>query len=214
LLGKPTLDAAKEFRARHSHDFDVRIRFLGVWDTVDAVGLPFFIGDLINVTVYRFKFPDLYLTPIVDRACQALALDDERESFSPLLWRQRPGDEARIEQVWFAGAHSNVGGGYPKQGMSLVTLDWMLSHAQRAGLHLRQDGLRLNPIDRESLRSHASVDDKLYDPRAGIGVFYRWKIRRIADLCARHELPVKIHSRVLERVAHATDDSTPGNRPA
>src|SRR5262245_35084912 len=213
-FGRPTLDAAKEFRKRFSHAADVKIRFLGVWDTVDAVGLPFFLGDVINMSIYRFKFPDLYLTPIVERACQALAIDDERESFRPLLWRQRPEDRERIEQVWFAGAHSNVGGGYPKQGMSLVALDWMLSHAQRAGLHLRQDGLRLNPVDRDSFRSHASVDDKLYDPRAGLGVFYRWKIRRIAAMCEEHSVPVRIHSTVLERIAHGTDDYAPGNIPS
>jgi uncharacterized protein (DUF2235 family) len=213
-FGTPTLDAAGEFKKRFSHDFDVKIRFIGVWDTVDAVGLPFFLGDLINVTIYRFKFPDLYLSPIVERACHALAIDDEREFFRPLLWRQRSQDRERIEQVWFAGAHSNVGGGYPKQGMSLVALDWMLSHAQRAGIHVRQDGLRLNRADQDSFRSHASVDDKLYDPRAGLGVFYRWKIRDIADLCRKHDAPVKVHVSVLERLAHGTDDYAPGNVPS
>jgi hypothetical protein len=213
VLGEPTPDAAGEFRKRVSFDIDVTIRFLGVWDTVDAVGLPFWIGDFINLTLYRFKFPDLRLTPIVERACQALAIDDERASFQPLLWQQQPGDTARIEQVWFAGAHSNVGGGYPKQGLSLVALDWMLAQAQRAGMRLGKDGLRLNDADRESFRSHASVDDKLYDPRAGLGVFYRWKIRDIAALCARHDAPVKVHVSVLERIAHSTDDYAPGNVP-
>jgi uncharacterized protein (DUF2235 family) len=210
----PTADAAADFKKQFSHDFDVKIRFLGVWDTVDAVGLPFFLGDLINVTIYRFKFPDLYLSPVVERACHALSIDDERESFRPLLWRQRPEDRERIAQVWFAGVHSNVGGGYPKQGMSLVALDWMLSHAQRAGVHLGQDGLRLNRADLESFRSHASIDDKLYDSRAGLGLFYRWKIRDIADICAKHDVPVQVHVSVLERLAHGTDDYAPGNVPS
>jgi uncharacterized protein (DUF2235 family) len=214
VFGAPTRSAAAEFRRRCSHDYDVKIRFLGVWDTVDAVGVPFFIGDFINAAIYRFKFPDLYLSPIVERACQALAIDDQRASFRPLVWHQRPDDQHRIEQVWFAGAHSNVGGGYPKQGMSLVALDWMLSHAQRAGMHRGEDGLRLNPADRESFRSHASSDDKLYDPRAGLGLFYRWKIRDIAELCAEHSVPIKLHITVLERLAHGTDDYAPGNLPS
>src|SRR5262249_88001 len=175
-----------------------------------------------NVTVYRFKFPDLYLTPIVDRACQALAIDDERESFSPLLWRQRPGDEARIEQVWFAGAHSNVGGGYPKQGMSLVALDWLLSEAERpldpapgeAANPAWLKGLRIYASERQSFREHASVDDKLYDPRAGAGMFYRWKIRDITSLCARNNVTPQVHISVLERIAHGTDDYSPGNLPS
>ena len=60
----------------------------------------------------------------MERACQALALDEERESFAPVLWNEaESASPGRIEQVWFAGVHSNVGGGYPKQGMSLVPLD-------------------------------------------------------------------------------------------
>jgi uncharacterized protein (DUF2235 family) len=206
LFGDPKLDAAREFRKRVAFDMDVKIRFLGVWDTVDAVGLPFWIGDFINLTLYRFKFTDLRLTPIVERACQALAIDDERESFQPLLWEQEPEDAARIEQVWFAGGHSNVCGGTPRQGMSLVALDWIMAYAERAGL-------RFNPIARRRISEHVNVDDKLYDPRAGLGSFYRWKIRDIARLCARHRVPVKVHLSVLERIAHATDDYAPGNIP-
>ena len=213
IFGTRPSDAA-DFKQRFSHDYDVKIRFVGVWDTVDAVGLPFFLGDLINVTLYRFKFPDTHLSPIVQRACQALAIDEERESFRPLLWRQRAEDAERIEQAWFAGSHSNVGGGYPKQGLSLVALDWMLSHAQRAGLSHNEDGLRFNTTDRDAFRSHASVDDKLYDPRVGLGLFYRWKVRDIAALCARDAVPVKVHVTVLERVAHGTDDYAPGNVPS
>lgn len=209
LVSRPSKDAGLEFKQQHAVMADVEIRFLGVWDTVDAVGLPFHISDIINALFYRFKFPDLHLTPIVQRACQALSIDDQRESFRPLLWRQAPEDVDRIEQVWFAGAHSNVGGGYPKQGMSLVALDWMLAEAHRAGGH----GLRIVEDDRTTFREHASVDDKLYDPRAGLGIFYRWKIRDIARLCADHGVVPKVHVSVLERVAHGTDDYAPGNVP-
>jgi hypothetical protein len=90
----------------------------------------------------------------------------------------------------------------------------MLSHAQRAGLHLGQDGLRLNAADRELFRSHASVDDKLYDSRAGLGAFYRWKMRDIEKLCRAHAVPIKVHLTVLERLAHGTDDYSPGNIPS
>jgi uncharacterized protein (DUF2235 family) len=209
LVSKPSKDAGREFKQQFAVTADVEIRFLGVWDTVDAVGLPFHISDIINALFYRFKFPDLQLTSIVKRACQALAIDDQRASFRPLLWQQSETDRERIEQVWFAGAHSNVGGGYPKQGMSLVALDWMLGEAHRAGGH----GLRLVANDRATFSEHASVDDKLYDPRAGLGIFYRWKIRDIARLCADHGVVPKVHVSVLERVAHGTDDYAPGNVP-
>jgi hypothetical protein len=77
-----------------------------------------------------------------------------------------------------------------------------------------QHGLRLNASERQSFREHASVDDKLYDPRAGLGFFYRWKIRDIDAMCKAHNIFPKVHVSVLERVAHGTDDYSPGNLPA
>jgi uncharacterized protein (DUF2235 family) len=213
LFGKPTRDAARNFKAQHSVLSDVRIRFLGVWDTVDAVGLPFHLGDVWNATVYRFKFPDHDLTSIVDGACQALSVDDPRRTFYPQLWNENGQDAKRITQVWFAGVHSNIGGGYPKQGMSLVALDFMLAEAERAGEPFNQQGLRVNQTERDYFRDHASVDDKLYDPRANLGIFYRWKIRDIAALCRNHNVQPKVHQTALERIAHGSDDYAPGNLP-
>jgi uncharacterized protein (DUF2235 family) len=213
-LVRPSTTKAATFKSRYSHPGDTRIRFVGVWDTVDAVGLPFHLGDVLNATVYRFKFPDHELSGIVDRACHALAIDDERQTFHPLMWTERPEDAGRVSQVWFAGAHSNVGGGYPKQGMSFVALDWMLDQAAQAGRPFNQHGLRLNASDRDWFREHASVDDKLYDPRTGLGVFYRWRIRDVEQICKAHGVRPKIHVSVLERIAHGTDDYSPGNLPA
>jgi hypothetical protein len=210
----PTKDAGKKFKDVHSVLPDVPIRFLGVWDTVDAVGLPFHIADVWNAMAYRFKFPDHDLSSIVQRACQALSVDDPRQSFYPQLWNEKAG-ESRITQVWFAGVHSNVGGGYPKQGMSLVPLDWMLAEAERAGEPFNQPGLRVDQVERTYYHDHANVDDKLYDPRSGLGVFYRWRIRNIGKLCSEHKIVrPKVHLTALERIAHGTEDYSPGNLPA
>src|SRR6266850_973433 len=84
---------------------------------------------MIDTVIYPFKFPNQRLSEHVKHAYHALAIDDERHSFHPLLWDQSIPSEnknQKIEQIWFAGAHSNVGGGYPKQGMSLVPLDWLM----------------------------------------------------------------------------------------
>lgn len=207
-------DAGRAFRDQRSHPNDVRVRFLGVWDTVDAVGLPFALAEVVNVTVHRFKFPDQRLSAIVDRACHALSIDDARQSFHPLMWNETAADSHRISQVWFAGAHSNVGGGYPKQGMSLVALDWMLEQAELAGKPFGEHGLRLNRGERVWFREHASGDDKLYEPRSGLGAFYRWKIRDIGSICARHNVQPKIHVSVMERIAHGTAGYAPGNLPS
>jgi len=197
---KRVIDA---FQRSHAVHTSVPIEFIGVWDTVDAVGMPFALASIVNRFVYQFKFPTSALGPAVKRAYHALSIDDARLAFEPVLWT---GPDERIEQVWFAGAHSNVGGGYPKQGMSLVALDWMLAHAEVAGL-------RLNRMDRELFRSHASVDDMLYDPRNGFGRFYRWSPRDIRKYCVRSGISPRIHLTVAERIAHATDDYAPGNLP-
>jgi uncharacterized protein (DUF2235 family) len=193
------------FKGRYTPFDEVKITFIGVWDTVDAVGLPFAIADTVNACLYQFKFPDCLLGGHVQHACHALSLDDDRQAFQPVLWTVNPGD-TRITQVWFAGVHSNVGGGYPKQGMSLVPLDWMLSHAV-------QYGLRLQTLDRDLFRGHASVDDMLYDPRAGLGLFYRWAPRDVRRYCRESGLAPSIHLSVVERIAHGTDDYAPGNIP-
>ncbi len=205
LFGPPEMREVDAFRAECCLPGQPSITFMGVWDTVDAVGLPFHISNVVNFAVYRFKFPDPLLGQHVKHACQAFSLDDARAEFAPVAWRPRDASDAeRIEQVWFAGSHSNVGGGYPKQGMSLVTLDWMLERAAR-------HGLRVIPRDREFYKEHANVDDKLYDSRAGLGMFYRWKPRDMARVCADFAMPPALHLSALERVAHGTDDYAPGN---
>jgi len=200
-LRKSDTHALEDFRKRHSIDYDVRIRFIGVWDTVDAVGGPLHTSDIINAVFHRFKFPDHVLSGQVDHAYQAMAVDEARAAFQPVLWQADP----RIEQVWFAGVHSNVGGGYAKQGMSLVTLEWILLAAHDLGLRILQS-------DREYYREHGNVDDKLYDSRAGLGVFYRWKPRDMRTLSEKQKSgwPPSIHLSVLERIAHGTDGYNPG----
>jgi uncharacterized protein (DUF2235 family) len=208
IIGAPDAGATQAFRAKHCHGNE-RIHFIGVWDTVDAVGLPLHIADVVNKLIYQFKFPDLVISSSIDHAVHALAIDDERQSFHPLVWDQRapPREGQFVEQVWFAGAHSNVGGGYPKQGMSLVALHWVMHHAERAGL-------RFVEADRAFYGEHENADDKLYDPRSGIGKFYRWLPRNIARMCADSGVVPKVHLSVLERIAHGTEDYSPGNLPA
>ena len=203
---QPDLPAIKKFRDDNCLPGEVPIAFIGVWDTVDAVGLPLPISDFINAVFHRFKFPDLQLSHVVGRACHALSIDDNRQSFKPVLWDEGAETTPRLSQVWFAGVHSNVGGGYPKQGLSLLALDWIAWNAQQAGL-------RFIHSDARGYNEHASVDDKLYNPRAGLGMFYRWKLRDVTQLCEAAHVKPAIHLSALERAAHGTDDYAPGNLP-
>ena len=184
------------------------IRFIGVWDTVDAVGFPVdWVADGWNDHVRQFKFQGLKLDERVKKACHAISIDDQRHTFHPELWDEEGESDGRIEQVWFAGVHSNVGGGYPKQGMSHVALDWMMTKAA-------DEGLRFLPGAQRSVQLRQNVDDKMYDSRAGLGFYYRYKPRSIGEICEKANSKPKIHVSVINRIRRGADAYAPGNLPS
>jgi uncharacterized protein (DUF2235 family) len=215
---QPSSDMVQQDRARREAcgaiihdeyvpDGAVTIDFVGVWDTVGAVGMPFEeLRDLFN-WIYPMRFSELTPSSRITRACHALSIDDDRRTFYPELWNEKGIPANQVDQVWFAGVHSNVGGGYVKHGMSLVALDWMMAEAERCGL-------RFIKADREYVHTHQDVHDELYDARAGLGVYYRWEPRDIAKLCRAHNIACpKIHISVFERIAQGTGRYAPINLP-
>jgi hypothetical protein len=209
LLDKPfDPKEAEQFRRNFAVSQEVRIRFIGVWDTVAAVGLPFDAATAFwNNVIHRFTFPNQQLSPLVDTACHALAIDDERRTFHPLLWDEQGEAGGRIEQVWFAGVHSNVGGGYPKQGVSLVTLDWMMTKAEQAGL-------RFVAGVRQSVREVMNPHDFIYDSRSGLATYYRYGPRDIGAICRKNSAAPRIHPSVMARLVLGTQAYAPGNLPS
>lgn len=147
---KPEEGPSEVFRRRYSHG-DTRIKFVGVWDTVGALGIPevpwFPIrSERINK---RWAFHNPALCVVVDRAYQALAIDERRDQFKTTLWVQKDSapDHQVLEQVWFAGAHSNVGGGYKDHGLSDVAFMWMKNKAKACGLAFDEERLaKLNCV--------------------------------------------------------------------
>ena len=108
------------------------IWFIGVWDTVGALGAPGALGQLFNRDKYAYH--DVALNPSIQNAFHALAIDEQRKPFTPTLWTKPAGWNGRLEQVWFAGVHSNVGGGYSPDGLANEALHWMVEKAEGAGL--------------------------------------------------------------------------------
>lgn len=205
------------------------IEFLGLWDTVAAYGLP--VDELTRAWnfIFPLAFPDRDLDERVNRACHALALDDERLSFHPELWNEKGKTEKgetkactldkdgqltikhiadeRITQVWFAGMHSNVGGSYPDDGMSLVPFSWIMDQAAPppkepaalppkepnedskelkpvAGNEPKKDrvGLWIDEGERRKIKAAANPNGKMYDSRKGTGGFYRYRPRKLSEL--------------------------------
>jgi uncharacterized protein (DUF2235 family) len=121
---------SQEFRKAYS--YEPRIRCIGVWDTVGALGIPLSGLRLLN---RRWQFHDMKLSSQVDCAFQALSIDEKRKPFVPTIWeppKDAPGQ--RLEQVWFAGCHSDVGGGCDSSGLSDIALRWIASRVHGCGL--------------------------------------------------------------------------------
>ena len=117
----------REFSRRGCH-----VYFVGVWDTVASIGW-----------VVRRQFSNTRLNPDVAYGYQALSMDERRYQFRPSIWEETNFPNQTIEQVWFPGSHSDVGGqNDADRGISDLPLVWMLEHAKRAGLILRENWRR------------------------------------------------------------------------
>ncbi|MCZ0941917.1 MAG: DUF2235 domain-containing protein, partial [Gammaproteobacteria bacterium] len=95
---KPDAPSAVRFRKAHSRE--IRIAFIGVWDTVGALGVPSQIVRRMGGN-RRHAFHDTSLSGIIDHACHAVAIDEQRVDFEPALWTRLPKPGQVIEQQWF-----------------------------------------------------------------------------------------------------------------
>jgi len=209
-----------------------KIRFLGLWDTVAAYGMP--VEEMargMSQWLWPWMLPDCNLDPRVQRACHALSVDDERTTFHPTLWDESneaplaPDQDGkyllkneRISQVWFPGVHSNVGGGYPDDSVAQIPLIWILSEAQNAGLRFKSVA-DANPQTAGHPNTAQDKDGRIYDPRAGLGGYYRYGPR---DLKALGEgllsrrgavgLP-RVHESVFRRIKNHAHSYAPVGLP-
>jgi uncharacterized protein (DUF2235 family) len=175
---------SEAFRRAHSYP-SAQIAFVGVWDTVGALGIPFSVMGLLDASD---EFYDRRLCSNVQVARHALAIDERRIDFEPTIWRAR--DDLDLQQVWFAGSHADVGGGHAPDPNGDVIADipmrWLVREAKRAGLvtepHLTR-GLGRNPV----ARTHRS--------RRHI---YRLRKERLRNI-DHGQGPVRIHRSVKQR---------------
>lgn len=172
-----------EFRRRFSHD-NIDITFIGVWDTVGSLGIP---GRLAFLSRRRHGFHDVQLSSWVKNACHALAIDERRGTFKPTLWEwpepaDQPRDGATLSQTWFAGVHSDVGGGYATEegGLANLSLEWMASKAEAAGLAIDRRQL-------DALINDPAAKAKLHNSSTGLFRFAPSYIRPIGAGKLSHE---------------------------
>ena len=194
--------------ARRS-DQDAGIAFVGVFDTVEAYGVPLEeMRDAIDWAIWPIKFGDRRLSAKVEKARHALSLDDERQTFHPLrfdLTDDADWADARIREVWFAGVHSDVGGGYPDDATALVPLAWMLDEV-KSDLVFRDDAIA-------SMHKAASALGAIHDSRSGLGVAYRYAPRVIGTSVAEGGAPT-VHCSVFEKMVFGSQRYAPHGLPA
>ncbi|MFI1734236.1 DUF2235 domain-containing protein [Streptomyces acidicola] len=166
---------------RRAFAYEPEIHFIGVWDTVGALGIPVpgprWLKPVVNLVNRRWAFHDTELSSHVKGAFHALAIDEQRTAFRPTLWSRQPGttdSEHELRQVWFAGVHSDVGGGYPEASLSDIALLWMLHHARRYGLEFNTAALsptgprEMSPDRSIAFRVRPLVMGELHDSRTGL----------------------------------------------
>lgn len=185
-----------------NHTMWTKVHFLGCYDTVAALGAPVDWASraIDRVPWFKHRFHDLRLSPSVVHAYHALALDDQRTTFHPLLWEPLEDEPKRLaqgreplacetlRQVWFAGMHTDVGGGYPSQELSDIPLVWLTQMATDKGL-LVYPG--------HHVRITENADGRMHDSRAGMfRKLYRRKPRTWDQ--TRSDRPV-VHASVLAR---------------
>lgn len=158
----PSSEVAVRFRAQHSLSpkDDIPIKFVGVWDTVGALGIP--VRGLAALQRDKYEFHDTELSGSVQFAYHALAIDERRGPFRPTLWDFKPKAGQTVEQVWFCGVHSDIGGGYEDPGLSDIALEWMLEKAAGTGLKLDDAARAARPLSPNAMMT------PLHESRKGV----------------------------------------------
>lgn len=159
------------------------IEVIGVWDTVGALGIP--IGFLKKASNKLLQFHDTKLNREVKHAYHALAIDEQRESFKPTLWDvMRNIPDQVVEQVWFAGVHSDVGGGYKERHHSDIAFKWMIDKIKNKLLF--------------NANVYSFKPDLAQDIHDSYKKFYGGKERRVASVTDIY-IP-RVHHSVAEKI--------------
>jgi len=187
-------ETAEGFKNVFCHE--CKPHFLGVWDTVASLG---YVHSLR-------KFSDNILNPDVTSAYHAISIDEKRKKFPVSLWNESDIPTAqKIEQVWFSGVHSDVGGSYPESGLSDIALEWMLTNAENEGLKLRP-GWRTNLERNSHLKSHNS--------RTGLWQIWPAVDRKIPEISGDFPKGSLIHQSVIDKLEfHKYDEPDEGYTP-
>ena len=184
-----------------------KITFLGVYDTVASIGMP----DLSAHTqpASDVVFENNSVSPLIQQAVHLVAIDERRIAFQPLL--MAPG--ANVKEVWFAGVHADIGGGFWHDGLADICLSYMLEEAKRFGLQV----LELHQVDYSKLSENEvsigsddiaifpQIDAPLHQKeRTGFMSSKTLNPRQVRVDCMEDCMPL-VHYSVVERFVNVAD---------
>lgn len=175
------------------------IHFIGVWDTVGALGLPGPLGAVLNGN--RFAYHDIDLNETIENAYHALAIEEQRVPFAPSLWSIPAGWKGHLEQTWFCGVHCNVGGGYSPDGLANEALHWMVEKAQGCGLE----------FDVKYLAHYLPCFNSTLND--SMTTMYRLLGRHVRPVGAQANGHEQLHQSVLDRINLPSMNYNPANVP-
>jgi hypothetical protein len=199
----PDVDSneAKAFRAQYCYSEHKLIHFLGLWDTVRG---------LVKEKVYE----DAKLSSMVNIARHAVSIDERRSIFKPELWVARK--ETDSLQMWFSGAHCDIGGGYTERGLANISLHWMIAEAIKCGLMINLDILDApefhpDPLAMQHDSYNAKVQDNMLTTWSEICDAYRRPIVQMTMTEALHDSVYTRYGQTVNRNEDATYKYYPAN---
>ena len=205
---EPVVDAIRAQKRDGKH---IEIKFVGLFDTVQAFGVPLeALRSAIDKMIWPISYPIEEMSEKVWRARHALSLDDERTTFHPIRIKpanveqksiterllatdpvkkilakvhaeglaptvqgpKAPEDPDRIREVWFAGVHSDIGGGYPDGQLAYIPLVWMLEEVLKADREYAERSAREDDKDRPGLRFRLGVEDEFRNAASPFGTLH------------------------------------------
>jgi uncharacterized protein (DUF2235 family) len=205
--GDKIFETANAFKKRFSRT--IRIEFIGVWDTVVSM------GGLIN---FHKSYPYSRKLTVANVVRHAVAIDERRKHFDFSAINK---DHPNLKEVFFAGVHSDVGGGYPEEGLFKICFHWMLSESQKNGLILDDDKIQevldnqppnVGGIIHNSFDFKFKIFDFIPRPRYNKeGKYFKWLLDfRVGPLRKIDEGSL-IHASVFEKME--TGNYQPKNIP-
>lgn len=191
----PDSRTARFFKSAFTRE--VPVKFLGVWDTVGALGIPLSLVNDFNLHFYEFH--DTTLSAIVENGYHAIALDEHRDKYDVCLWNPPARLTQKFEQRWFVGAHCDVGGGYPDRGLSDIPLRWMQDRAASVGLATES-----RPLPADGFRSPF---------RDSYAEFLGGKFAKVHPRHFRNVLSTHFGNEVLDETIRKRREGDPTYRP-